>query len=59
MTDDKKPLEEDIYKKLNAFKPLSKKLKKYPCRDCFNCLFCSDLRCKSCLAQQPTKKKKE
>ena len=48
MSDEKK----SIYEKLNAFKPLSKEVKKHPCPDCFNCLFCSELRCQTCLAQK-------
>ncbi len=50
--DNEKPQEVDIYKKLNAFKPLSKKLKKHDCKDCFNCLFCSETRCKVCIANK-------
>jgi len=41
--------DEDIYIKLNAFKPPECKLKKHPCKDCFNCLFCGDARCEICL----------
>lgn len=41
--------EDDVYKRLNAFRPLECKLKKHPCKDCFNCLFCSDARCEICL----------
>ena len=41
--------EEDIYKKLNAFRPPESVLKKHPCKDCFNCLFCGDARCAVCL----------
>lgn len=44
---DEEPI--DVYKKYNAFKPADNKLKKHPCPDCFNCLFCSDARCKICL----------
>lgn len=39
----------DIYTRLNAFRPVEKKLKKHSCPDCFNCLFCSDARCEVCL----------
>lgn len=38
----------DVYLKYNAFKPLSNPLKKYPCPECFNCLFCADSRCTIC-----------
>lgn len=41
--------EDDVYKRLNAFRPPDKVLKKHPCKDCFNCLFCSDARCAVCL----------
>ncbi|PKL47547.1 MAG: hypothetical protein CVV42_12495 [Candidatus Riflebacteria bacterium HGW-Riflebacteria-2] len=43
------PAEDDVYKRLNAFRPPECKLKKHPCKDCFNCLFCSDARCEICL----------
>ncbi|HAE37307.1 MAG TPA: hypothetical protein DCG57_01570 [Candidatus Riflebacteria bacterium] len=57
MTENNKPDEqskpedddEDIYIKLNAFRPPECKLKKHPCKDCFNCLFCGDARCEICL----------
>lgn len=41
--------EDDVYKRLNAFRPPECALKKHPCKDCFNCLFCSDARCEICL----------
>lgn len=41
--------EEDIYKRLNAFRPPENVLKKHPCKDCYNCLFCGDARCAVCL----------
>ncbi|EKD83176.1 MAG: hypothetical protein ACD_39C00836G0001 [uncultured bacterium] len=41
--------ENDVYKRLNAFRPPECKLKKHPCKDCFNCLFCGDARCEICL----------
>lgn len=44
----KKP-EDDVYKRLNAFRPPENLLKKHPCKDCFNCLWCSDARCEVCL----------
>lgn len=40
---------DDIYKRLNAFRPPEHVLKKHPCKDCFNCLFCGDARCAVCL----------
>lgn len=46
---DDKPAEDDVYKRLNAFRPAESVLKKHPCKDCFNCLFCSDARCAVCL----------
>ncbi len=39
----------DIYQRLNAFRPVVSITKKHPCKDCFNCLFCSDARCTVCL----------
>lgn len=39
----------DVYKRLNAFRPPEHVLKKHPCKDCFNCLFCGDARCAVCL----------
>ena len=39
----------DVYKRLNAFRPPESLLKKHPCKDCFNCLWCSDARCEVCL----------
>jgi len=44
-----KPEKEDVYKRLNAFRPPDNNLKKHPCKDCFNCLFCGDARCDICL----------
>lgn len=49
MTEEKKDKEDDVYTRLNAFRPVEKKDKKHPCKDCFNCLFCSDARCEICL----------
>ncbi len=40
--------EDDVYKKYNAFKPFVNPLKKHPCPECFNCLFCSETRCQVC-----------
>jgi len=40
--------EDDVYKKYNAFKPFTNPLKKHPCPECFNCLFCSETRCQVC-----------
>lgn len=45
-TDDKNV---DVYIKYNVYRPSEGKLKKYPCKDCFSCLFCSDARCQICL----------
>ncbi len=39
----------DVYKRLNAYRPPDNLLKKHPCKDCFNCLWCSDARCEVCL----------
>jgi hypothetical protein len=47
--DESEKTEDDVYKRLNAFRPPECKLKKHPCKDCFNCLFCSDARCEICL----------
>ncbi len=41
--------ESDVYKRLNAFRPPENLLKKHPCKDCFNCLWCGDARCEVCL----------
>lgn len=38
----------DVYAKYNAFKPLNNPLKKFPCPECYNCLFCADSRCLVC-----------
>ncbi len=46
---------EDIYKKLNAFKPLSLRPKKHPCKDCYNCLYCNEMRCQVCMRNKETK----
>ncbi|MDN5280616.1 MAG: hypothetical protein PWR01_4581 [Clostridiales bacterium] len=42
----------DVYTKYNVFKPVECKKKKHPCKDCFNCLFCSDARCAICLKEK-------
>lgn len=39
----------DVYKRLNAYRPPENLLKKHPCKDCFNCLWCGDARCEICL----------
>ncbi|GAB4268291.1 MAG: hypothetical protein Kow0029_03560 [Candidatus Rifleibacteriota bacterium] len=39
----------DVYTKYNAYRPVNRKDKKHPCKDCFSCLFCSDARCEVCL----------
>ena len=41
--------ENDVYKRLNAYRPPENLLKKHPCHDCFNCLWCGDARCEVCL----------
>jgi len=40
---------DDVYKRLNAYRPPENLLKKHPCPDCFNCLWCGDARCEICL----------
>ncbi|HOT28882.1 MAG TPA: hypothetical protein PLU72_11880 [Candidatus Ozemobacteraceae bacterium] len=56
MNDQKPPAPppDDIYRKLNVFRPVSdpNAPKKHPCPDCFSCQFCSDDRCAICLAGQ-------
>lgn len=47
--DDPVKAKDDVYKRLNAFRPPECAVKKHPCKDCFNCLFCSDARCEVCL----------
>ncbi|MEW6712992.1 MAG: hypothetical protein AB1403_24445 [Candidatus Riflebacteria bacterium] len=41
---------DDVYSRYNAFRPVNNPEKKHPCKDCFNCLWCSDARCKICLS---------
>ncbi len=53
------PQEKDVYVRLNAFRPIDNKKKKHPCKDCFNCLFCSDARCSVCLACHHKKETEE
>ena len=58
MQSDEKEKKIDVYAKYNAFRPLNNPDKKHPCPDCFNCLFCSDARCKVCLSSKNCKNSK-
>ena len=55
MHDPDEKQENDVYARYNAFKPFKNPLKKYPCQECFNCLFCSEARCQICRNKQNCK----
>lgn len=62
-SDKEKPAENkdetDVYKRLNAYRPPENLLKKHPCKDCFNCLWCGDARCEICLRSKGCQKCKD